>query len=73
MKLSKNMKNVLEAIQQQTIKMRGKNKGQVKDRISGDSYYQNTLNALFKRGLIDYKAGTIYGDGYAATKKSLDI
>jgi phage-related protein len=73
MELSKAMKNVLEAIQQQTIKMKGNNKGEIKNRISGDSYYQQTLNALYKRGLIDYKTNTIYGNGYAATKKSLEI
>jgi hypothetical protein len=73
MELSKGMKNVLEAIQQQTIKMKGNNKGEVKNRISGDAYYQQTLQALHRRGLIDYRVETVHGDGYAATKKSLEI
>jgi len=71
MKLSKAQKNVLEAIKDQTIILRGKNKGQIKKRISCFCYYQNTINALHRRGLISYGEG-VKGSGYAATKKSLN-
>ncbi|WP_419655482.1 uncharacterized protein Dvar_45660 [Desulfosarcina variabilis str. Montpellier] len=72
MMLSPTMKNVLDAIKDQTIKQRGKNAGQVKNRISGDAYYYNTICALFRRGLIDFKINTIHGNGWAATRKVLE-
>lgn len=72
-KLSPGMKNVLSAIVEQTVKTRGKNAGEVKNRIRAyEVYYANTVYALKRRGLIDVKYGTIFGDGYAATKAGFE-
>jgi hypothetical protein len=65
--------NVLEAIADQTIISRGKRKGAIKSRISGDSYDGRTLNALASRGLIEYRIGSILGDGWAATEDGLSV
>jgi hypothetical protein len=71
--LTNRMKNVLDAFIDQTVISKGKNKGQVKNRISGDCYDMRTVNALYKRGLIDYKDETIHGSGFAATAKALNV
>ena len=70
--LSSAMKNVLDAIKYQTIKLKAPNRGQVKARVSGECYYQNTLDALERRGLVEFRWGGVMGTGYCATLKSLD-
>jgi hypothetical protein len=67
-RMTKEEKNVLEAIVEQTIVLRGKNKGRVKRRIPGDSYFTKALVGLTQKGLIDYEMESVYGRGYAATK-----
>ena len=67
------MFNVLDAIIDMTIKMRGKNAGTVKARIDCSQFYSNTLAALSRRGLIEHRVETIFGDGWAATSCGIDV
>jgi hypothetical protein len=71
--LSPTMRNVLEAIVEQTIKTRGPRAGQIKRRISGRAYYRHTLAALERREFINHRAETIHGTGWAATERALEV
>lgn len=72
-KLSKSQRKVLEEIVQHTTKVRGKEKGTVKKRMEdlGESYDRRMLAALQKKGLIDHRADTVRGDGWAATREGV--
>ena len=71
--LSLTMLNVLDAIVDMTIKLRGKNVGDVKDRIDASQFYESTISALSRRGLIEHKVDTIFGDGWAATPLGFEV
>jgi len=68
--LTSQMRNVLEAMVEQTTKTSGTNRGEVKSRIvkPGVLYDIRTLKALASRGLIECKINTVNGDGWAATQ-----
>lgn len=64
-------KNVLAAVVEQTLILRGKNRGKIKALISTESFYYRPLSKLGRAGLIEYRVNTIHGDGCVATAKGL--
>lgn len=73
MNLSDQMRNVLEAIVDQTVKSRGPHAGAIKKRAYfGDTYNRRTLLALESRGLIAWGDG-VHGEGYAATVEGFNL
>lgn len=70
--LSKAQKNILSIIIEATMKTRGKNKGQLKDVISSDSFDGRSFSPLVDKGLVTYHEG-IFGTGFVATEKALEV
>jgi len=74
MKLTNQMLDLLTHITETTLKTKGKNAGDIKARkMFYDYCYANTIHALARRGLIDVKYNSIYGDGFATTAKGFTL
>lgn len=71
-KLSKAQANILTIVIEQTLKTRGKNKGEVKDVISSDSFDHRSFIPLIDKGLVTRYHGVL-GYGFVATEKALTI
>jgi hypothetical protein len=64
--LSKVQANVLEAIREQTLFRSGPRKGQAKQAIKCDQFYEHTVLSLEKKGLIRFVDNAL-GFGYVAS------
>jgi hypothetical protein len=64
---------VLKSIVSQTLKTKGKNRGKTKGLVSCQEVYSKYLRELQKNGCIEYLVDTIFGDGYTATLKALEV
>lgn len=72
MKLNDRQLNVLRTIFENTAKLAGKNRGQLKRRIDAYSFLDGrTVSALERRGLIEFEVGRVSGTGHALTAAGL--
>lgn len=73
MKLSTSQKNILDLAISETLISKGKNKGLVKGVLDQDCYDGRTTSSLARKGLLEFKVGTIYGSGWVATESALHL
>lgn len=70
LKLSNPQKNILSIVVNETLKTKGKNKGQLKGVVSSDSFDGRSFGPLVDKGLIKSYDG-ILGNGFVATEQAL--
>lgn len=68
MVLTKPQQNILSIVVDSTVKTKGKNRGNLKDVISSDSFDGRSFGALVRLGLVEYHDG-VFGSGFVATRK----
>ena len=73
MKLTQRQQNILEAAATLTIKTKGKNYGEVKGRTGLTSFDGRSVNALERKGLLNYRFDGIHGAGYAVSPKGAEF
>lgn len=69
-RLTKPQQNILSIVLDATRKTKGKNKGDLKDSVSSDSFDGRSFGALVDKGLIKDHDG-IFGQGFVATNRAL--
>ena len=68
MQLTKPQQNILSTVVEMTVKTKGKNKGDIKDVISSESFDGRSFGALARLGLVEFYDGVL-GSGVVATRK----
>lgn len=72
MKLTEPQKNILSIVVEATVKTKGKNKGDLKDVISSESFDGCSFGPLVHLGLVEYHDG-VFGGGFVATRKGASL
>lgn len=72
MGLTKPQQNILSIVVEATVKTKGKNKGDLKDVVSSDSFDGRSFGALVRLGLVEYHDG-VFGSGFVATRKGASL